>query len=234
MEYSLYEPVDSLSPQPIEQMPNQFAKKSEAVRPPQPPEKNVEVPKPVVAESKWPDISEYENIQDWVYIGVAVLIVDVIIIFLVRFFPDLFGKSINLWYNRFKLSAVIGDVFIILIGFAISRYIYTEFVYPVHDWNPLYFSGLTVLVQIVHDILFYFGVIKQLPTGSNGMIDIFKEYSEGGVKVVAADSAMMLGSSFLAMVLKAAPAHVTVAVSLLTVYALPYILETKNQFSTLS
>lgn len=195
---------------------------------------NVKVPDPSVqqSQSKWKDISDYYEVSDWVFLGIAVLLVDVLVLFLVRFFPDVFGKAINIWYNRFKLSAVISDVFIILLGFGIARYIYTEYIYPKYDWNPVYFTGLTVLVQIVHDVLFYFGVIKPITPGHNAMMDVFKTYAEsGGAKVIAADSAMMVASSFFSMALKAAPAHITAFIGLLTVYVVPYILETRNEFS---
>jgi hypothetical protein len=214
------------------QMPHQAGVASPHVYPKE--TKNVPVP-PVPEEgSKWKDISDYYEVADWIYIGIAVLIVDIVVLFLVRYFPDFFGKAINVWYNRFKLSAVIADVFIILIGFALSRYVYTEYIYEKYDWNPAYFTGLTVGIQIVHDVLFYFGVIKPIEPGRNAMMDVFKEYAaSGGAKVVAADSAMMIGSSVLSMLLKAAPAHLVAFIGLMSVYTLPYILETRNQFSSI-
>jgi hypothetical protein len=235
------EPIQSLKPQaPSSNM--QFQSNSappltphQATAPPkQYPEgtKNVQVPQQAQSGSKWADISDYYEVSDWVFLGIAVLLVDVLVLFLVRYFPDVFGKSINIWYNRFKLSAVISDVFIILIGFGIARYIYTEYIYPKYDWNPMYFTGLSVVVQVIHDVLFYFGVIKPITPGHNAMMDVFKTYADsGGAKVIAADSAMMVASSFFTMALKAAPAHLAAFVGLLTVYVVPYILETRNEFS---
>ena len=234
------EPIQTLKPQ-APSSSTQFQTPSappmtphQATAPPKqypPGSKNVPVPAQQTG-SKWKDISDYYEVSDWVFLGIAVLLVDVLVLFLIRFFPDVFGKAINIWYNRFKLSAVISDVFIILLGFGISRYIYTEYIYPNYDWNPLYFTGLSVVVQVIHDILFYFGVIKPITPGHNAMMDVFKQYSEsGGAKVVAADSAMMIASSFFSMALKAAPAHITAFIGLLTVYVVPYILETRNEYS---
>jgi uncharacterized protein (UPF0303 family) len=77
-------------------------------------------------------------------------------------------------------------------------------------------------------------VIKPIEPGRNAMMDVFKEYAaSGGAKVVAADSAMMIGSSVLSMLLKAAPAHLVAFIGLMSVYTLPYILETRNQFSSI-
>ena len=195
--------------------------------------KNVAVPPPApTGPSKLPDVSDHYEVNDWVYIGIAVLLVDVIVMFLIRFFPDFFGKTINVWYNRFKLSAVLADVLIIMIGFGIARYIYTEYIYQKYDWNPAYFTGLAVVVQVIHDILFYFGVIKTVPRGQNAMMDVFKDYAEaGGAKVIAADSAMMIGSSFFSMALKAMPMPWIPMVGLLVAYTVPFILETKNEFA---
>lgn len=249
-EWAMYEPMQSSVPQPhaqlptmmvdrpvqqqqVQQQPHQLPGSKQQAHAPE--TKNVPLPTQPATPSKWEDISEYENISDWVYIVLAVIIVEVLVITLVRFFPDFFGKSLNLWYNRFKLTAVISDIFIILLGFAISRYIYSEYIYPSYDWNPTYFTGATVGVQLVHDVLFYLGVIKQVPQGHNAMIDVMKEYAEsGGYKILGGDAAMVAGSSILAMLLKSAPSHLTVAIGLLATYIIPYVLETQNGYSTLS
>lgn len=211
-------------------MPHQLAAK-----PPNPSqETNVKVPQQAPQKTKWQDISDSENHLDWIYIIIAVVLVEVFVITLTRFFPDVFGKNLNIWYNRFKLSAVIADVVIILIGFWIARYVYSEWVWPTHDWNPAYFTGTTVVVQLLHDLLFYFGVIRPIPQGSNAMMDVFKDYAEGGgAKILAADSMMMIGSSVGAMLLKAAPGYITVFAGLIGAYIVPYILETRNQYSNI-
>lgn len=243
MSWATYEPLNTEGPRPepmqssrpdmIAQTPQQFAGQPSNGPPPQ---RNVQVPAPPPpAKTVWPDISEFEEIQDWVYLAIGVLFADIFIIFLTRYFPEFFGKSLNVWYNRFKLSAVLSDVTIVLLAFSVARYIYTEWIYPTQDWNPLYFTLTTVAVQLVHDVLFYFGIVKPMPAGHNAMIDVMKEYGETkGWGVLAGDSALMIGSSVTAMVLKAAPAHVTAVVGFLALYSLPYILETKNEFSGLS
>jgi hypothetical protein len=176
------------------------------------------------------DISNYKNVSDLSYILLAVLAVDVIVIFLVRFFPDVFGSSLNRWYDLFGLSAVIADVLIIVIGFVIARYIYTLWVknkFAEGKWSPAYFTGTLVLTQLLHDILFYYGVITQVPRGHNTMIDVFKDYSSGGPKILAGDAAMMVGSSVIAIALKGMSPHLVASFGLLVAYALPYILYTK-------
>jgi hypothetical protein len=127
------------------------------------------------------------------------------------------------------------DITSILIGFGIARYIYTEYVYPKNDWNQWYFTGLAILVQVTHDFLFYLGVIRQVPEGQNGIVDLLKKYADNGSwRVVAADSVMMAGTSVGAMLLKAFPLHGVIFLGLAGAYALPYFMEVRNEFSVLS
>ena len=177
------------------------------------------------------DITNPEDAQDWWYILLAILIVDVVVIFLTKYLPDILGESINLWYERFGLNAVISDVLIIALGFFMARYAYTYFVPSSYGFNLLYFLAFLVGIQLVHDLFFYFAIIKPIPQGHNRMIDVFKRYSSGGVKILLSDAAMMIASALIAMSLKEGGPETYAGVSLLTIYTLPYILETKNKFS---
>ena len=178
------------------------------------------------------DITDYTEIGDWSYILLAILIIDIIVLFLTRYFPDFLGKNLNIWYDRFGLNAVISDVFIIAIGFALARYAYKYFV-PIktEPFNLPLFLTLLVGIQVLHDIIFYFFVIKPIPKGHNRMMDVFKDYATGGGKIIAGDAAMMLGSAFIAMLLKEAPPDIVTLIGLFSVYTLPYILETTNKYS---
>ncbi len=183
------------------------------------------------------DISNYRNVSDLLYIVIAVLAIEVIVLFAVRYLPEVFGQHLNRWYDLFGLNAVIADVMIIVVGFLIARYLYTLWVrrkFAGGQWSPLKFTGTLVGVQLIHDLLFYYGVIQQIPRGHNIMMDVFKDYAaSGGAKILAGDAAMMIGSAGLAMLLKGQPLHIVASVGSLLVYAVPYILYTKNQFSAL-
>lgn len=233
MSWADYEPLQSTRPDVPIQTPTQFATPPPQQQKPAP----VQVPEPKQppAKSVWADISEYEELVDWIYIFIAVVVVEVILLFLVRYFPEFFGKFLNIWYNRFKLSAVAADLLIIMIGIGIARYVYTEFIYPSQDWNPVYFTGTAVGIQIIHDILFYFGVIRTIPEGHNGMIDVFKQYAaEKSFTAILGDSALVIGTCVLAMILKSIPNHITAIAGVGAAYVIPFILETKNQFSSIS
>jgi hypothetical protein len=183
------------------------------------------------------DISNPSNVSDFIYILLAVLFVDVIVIFLTRFYPEIFGRNLNRWYDLFGLNAVIADVLIIVLGFVIARYLYKYVIAPKflnNRWSPLAFTGTVVGTQLIHDLLFYFLVIQQVPRGHNVMMDVFKDYaSTAGAKILGGDALMMVGSTLLAIVLKSQRSDLVAAFGFLTAYALPYILYTRNQFTVL-
>jgi hypothetical protein len=167
-------------------------------------------------------ISDYRVTSDWWYILPAIIFVDLVAIW--------FGKthaqiSLNRWYARFGIFAVIADVLSIAIGILITRYIYTL----LRLTNPLYFIGILLAVQLIHDTLFYLLVIQPTATGANQMIDIFKSYSkENGAKILIADALMVVGSAVLGSFLKGAEPHVTVGFGFLTVYILSYLIYAKD------
>ncbi len=172
------------------------------------------------------NIANYRANEDWWFILPAILFVDVFIIFLCRFFPMTFGKSINDWYDKFGLAAVLSDVMIIAIGIAIARYIYSVFFMESEGWSIYYFVALAIVIQIVHDIVFAYGVVDKIPHGHNEMIDVFKTYIQGGPKILLVDAVMIAGSIGIAAAMKNQDAHYTVSGFLVTAYALSYILYT--------
>jgi hypothetical protein len=173
------------------------------------------------------NITNYKNIGDWFYIIVAVLVVDFVVIVKSKYGDNknFNVNSLNTWYDKFGLAAVSSDVLSILIGIAVARYIYTFMKLS----NPLYFILILVAFQLFHDVCFYLAVIKQLPTGHNSMIDVFKGYSEeNGTKILIADALMMISSVLLGSFLKSIPTHFTSLFGLITTYSLCYIIYTRS------
>lgn len=172
------------------------------------------------------DITNYKNNGDWFYLVPAVLLVDVIVIFLSKYpgtNPSFKVNSLNEWYTKFGLTAVASDVLSILVGLMVTRYIYTS----MNLKNPLLFLLILVLFQLAHDIFFYTQVILKLPKGHNQMIDVFKSYAdENGAKVLVADAIMMLSSAVFASLLKSSEGHVSIATLLITLYSMTYIIYT--------
>jgi len=177
------------------------------------------------------DISK-PSASSYTLILISVICVDLIVLFLVRYNPDFFGKPINDWYNDFGLNAVISDVLIIVLGFLITQLLYGLFVRPTIGFNLLVFALLACAIQLVHDLLFHFFVVEPIPKGHNGMIDVFKRYdAAGSYKILIADSSMMIGSAIIASFLATQPIIVPLFVGTLAVYSIPYILTTRNKFS---
>jgi len=176
------------------------------------------------------NLGNYRAIEDWWFLLPSILLVDVVMIFLSRYLPNVFGKPINDWYDEFGLAAVLSDVTIIAIGIAIARYIYSVFFMEQEGWSIVYFVALAVLVQLIHDSLFAVLIVKNIPEGHNSMIDVFKQYVKGGPLILAVDAGMIAGSIGLAAVLKQQDFHYTGSLALVTLYTLTYILYTNVNF----
>jgi len=131
-------------------------------------------------------------------------------------------KSLNKWYDQFGIVAVASDCLIIVLGVLLAKMLFPS----ATGWNLVLFA---VMIQLIHDVLFYFFIVKPLPTGTNRMIDLFKEYgSEGGWKILAFDSFMIASTVLIADVLEEYTVQEQSFVGLLGVYALTYVLYTKN------
>jgi len=152
-------------------------------------------------------------------IGSAVVWVDFFTIFLSKVFH--LGKSIDKWYANFGVIAVLSDCLVIVLGILIA-----QFIAP--NVSSLTLAGFAVIIQLIHDVLFYYLVILGVPRGQNSIIDLFKEYAvENSWKILVADSAMIGSTVLLADYLsRLKPTH-TSFVGLLGVYALTYIMYTK-------
>ena len=173
------------------------------------------------------DISNYKTTSDWIFITTAAILVDTVVIFLTKYAgqdPYFKVESLDNWYKQFGIFAVAADVLSLMIGIAAARYIYSA---TGLKWSPLFFILAVVLFQFCHDVFFFLAVIRQLPAGKNGMIDVFAAYArENGGKILVADSLMMISTAAAAMFLKAAPNHITVSTLLVTLYSLCFIMFT--------
>ena len=166
------------------------------------------------------DISHFNNTKDYLPIITAILIVDIIGIVL-SFANIIPSKLLKQWYQTYLLSAVIADVIIILIGFIIARAIYP---YLFDSFTILNFIIVLLIVQIIHDILFYL-LILAIPRGTNKMIDMFKEFAdEVSYYAIIGDSLMMIASVLIAGFLANFDANTNIIILVFNVYILQYAL----------
>jgi len=152
-------------------------------------------------------------------ISSAVVWVDFFTIALSKVYP--MTQSLNVWYKEYGAVAVLSDTLVIILGILLA-----QFIAP--NASTAYLAGLSVVIQIIHDVLFYVLVILGIPKGHNSMIDLFKRYSaEGGYQIILADSIMIGSSVFLADYLSDFNRDVVTFIGLLGVYALTYIIYTR-------
>lgn len=166
------------------------------------------------------DISNFNNVNDYLPILNGCINADLIIIFLV--FHNIFKSNyLKKWYNKYQLSAVIADVLILVIGIILSRFFYKFFFTSFNIWK---FTALAVCIQIIHDILFYL-LFSSLPYGYNTMLDFFKEYAkEVGVGAILGDSFMMVLSCLLSSYFANYSLNANIILLIVSVYFFPYLI----------
>ncbi len=165
------------------------------------------------------DISKFNNTGDYLSILNGCLLADIIIIFICFYFLN--STQIKIWYSKFGLSAVIADVLILVIGIIIARALYSKIFGD--QFNIFKFVLLVLVIQIIHDFAFYFGVIKTLPRGVNDMIDVFKDYAqEVSVGAVIGDSILMVLSVFFASLFANNNNNINIIILIILMYILPY------------
>lgn len=158
--------------------------------------------------------------MNWIPLLTAVAWVDFAVIVLSKFFP--LTKALGTWYADFGMVAVGADVLIIVLGIALAMLVFPG----ISGWALVTTS---VIIQVVHDILFYLLVIQGVPAGQNAIIDLFKKYSaEGSWKIIVADSAMVASSVLLMEAMDNNLLDNQIAfLGVLAVYSLLYIIYTK-------
>lgn len=168
-------------------------------------------------------IYEYADDGSWLAIVAAVFVVEVLTILLIR--P--ISANSRVWYKHFGLVAVIADVGIILLGFAVSRYAFLAYGTASYTpWsNAAIFSCTLLWLQIVHDLAYYHIFVKRvLSTSTNGIVLFMRKYgSEGELWPVVGDSIMVVASGLLAHALSRVAPHVSVAMLIAALYVVPYM-----------
>ena len=168
------------------------------------------------------DISRFANVSDYLPILNGALLTDLFVIAMVIFG---FIKSVTLkeWYHKYGLAAVLGDVLILVIGVIIVRAIYSLIF---SKFSILFFVGLAVIVQLIHDLSFA-QMLNMIPKGRSMIMDTFKDYgSEMGGLILIADALMISGTSMLGSLLASSTLNVNIIVLIVAVYMVPYFIYT--------
>uniref|UniRef100_A0A6C0C8J0 Uncharacterized protein n=1 Tax=viral metagenome TaxID=1070528 RepID=A0A6C0C8J0_9ZZZZ len=169
--------------------------------------------------------SNFLNNNELLPIINANLWVDLAIIF-ITFSGIIFtGKTLKLWYKKYRLSAIIADMFSIILGLILLRYIIYRLNIKV---NLFTFILLGLGLQIIHDILFYL-FFTNIPKGENHMLDFFKGYSkELGLSAITGDSILVIWAIILSALLNTKSKNYNIVTLIIGVYLIPYIIYMKD------
>jgi hypothetical protein len=166
------------------------------------------------------NIAVFNNTNDYLPLFNGVLLTDLFVIALSNA-KVIDSRVLKTWYADYNLSAVIADVLIIFIGLIIVRAIYY---YIFAEFSLLKFVFLALIVQVIHDMLFY-AFFKSVPRGMNKMLDTFKDYAnEVSYKAVISDGGMMIMAAVVASYLAGKNLNTNIIVMILLLYILPYLL----------
>jgi hypothetical protein len=166
------------------------------------------------------DISQFNNIDDYLPILTAILIVDMIVMIL-SISNIIQSNYIKIWYQKFFLSAVLADVLVLFIVVIFARAIY----YYIFDtFSIINFIIVMLALQITHDILFYI-MISIIPRGANKMIDVFQDYAkELSYGAIIGDSIMVIAIGLIASYLANFEANTNIIILVVFLYLLQFIL----------
>ena len=166
------------------------------------------------------NIAIFNNTRDYLPLFNGVLFTDLFVILLLNA-KMIDSRVLRTWYTEYNLSAVIADVLIIFIGLIIVRAIYY---YVFNEFSILKFIFLALIVQVIHDMLFY-AFFKSVPRGMNRMLDTFKDYAnEVSYKAVFSDGGMMIMAALVASYLAGKNLNTNIIVMIALIYMLPYLL----------
>jgi hypothetical protein len=166
------------------------------------------------------NISNFSNTSNYLPILNAIIITDLFVLSRVVF-RQINIKSLNEWYNKYGLSAVLTDVLSIMIGIIITRFLY-PFIF--NKFNIILFCILAVCIQVTHDLLFAV-LFNVIPKGYSKMLDTFKKYGkEVGFTILIADGLMMISSILLGSFLNNLNFNTNIVLLIILLYITPYFL----------
>ena len=170
------------------------------------------------------NISNFFNVNDYVPIFNGCLGIDLLMIF--ALYNNIYNSSyLRKWYEHYQLSAVLADSLIIMIGIILARFFYKFIFTSFSIWK---FTGLAVIIQIIHDILFY-KFFQSSPIGYNFMLDFFKKYAkEVSFYAIIFDSFMMIMACLFSSYFASLSINTNMVILVFLVYLVPYFINFKN------
>ena len=172
------------------------------------------------------DIGDYKDVGDIVAIASASLIGTDLAILLSRG-VGAGGYSLNSYFDTFGLEGALANISFVVLIFQITRWFYTTFYAVGRPWSPFVFVCMLISAQVIHDLIFYHGVLKSIPAGKNEMIDALKRYAaENGSRALTAHVGFLIIVGVVAMFLKESSMIFISILVTLSLYSLPFLLNT--------
>lgn len=163
----------------------------------------------------------FENKFEYLPIITANIYADLFIIFAT--FTRVYYKILTLedWYKKYRLFAMIADILIGVLYILLARYL----VYTLKlNVGLTLFAFLCVVIQVIFDFLFYL-FFTLAPLGSNNMLDFFKGYAkEVGVNALFGDSVLVILAVIISGLLNARSFDTNIVFLILSIYLTPYFI----------
>jgi hypothetical protein len=167
----------------------------------------------------------YNNKFEYIPIITANIYADLFIIFVT--FAKIYVKikSLEGWYKKYRLSAMIADILIGVLYILLGRYLVYKSGVKV---GLTVFAAICVFIQIIFDFLFYI-FFTIIPKGSNDMLDFFKGYSkEAGASALLGDSFLVIMAVIISALLNQSSFDTNIVFLIMSVYLTPYFIYMKD------
>ena len=167
----------------------------------------------------------YNDKFEYISIITANIYADLFIIFVTfaKIYVNI--KSLEGWYKKYRLSAMIADVLIGVLYMLLGRYLVYKNKLNV---GLTAFAGICVFIQIIFDFLFYI-FFTTIPKGSNDMLDYFKGYSkEAGANALLGDSFLVIIAVIMSALLNKSSYDTNIVFLIMGIYFAPYFIYMKD------
>jgi hypothetical protein len=167
----------------------------------------------------------YLNKFEYVPIITANIYADLFIIFIT--FAQIFYNfpSLEGWYKKYRLSAMVADILIGVLYMLLGRYLVFKSGIKI---GLTAFAAFCVAIQVFFDFLFFI-LFTIIPKGKNNMLDYFKGYAkEVGVNALLGDSVLVIFAVVLSALLNTRSFDTNILFLILSIYLAPYFVYMKD------
>lgn len=136
------------------------------------------------------------------------------------------------WYYNLRWTALILDMASFMGGFYLAKFAYLTLLNNniITNAYPIFkYSSILIIIQVIHDIMFYFTTILPTKRGSNYVIDLFKDYAaDAKLYAVLGDSLMYLTGLSILFNLNYLDYDSKIFICILCLYLLGYLIYKKK------